>query len=199
MNLKDIIKRLYMHTVHFRLYVKAGHIGKDFFIGRKARINAYSCLNIGDNCRIGNNCRFSFYNEFFGVKYQPKLKIYDGAYLGDYLTILCTDTVTIGKDVLMASYITITTENHGMDPESDSGYGKQPLTTAAVNIESGGWIGEKAIILPGVTIGKKAIVAAGAVVTKSIPPYTIAAGNPAKIIKKYNFETKQWERCCDEE
>ena len=50
------------------------------------------------------------------------------------------------------------------------------------------------IILGGVTIGKKAVIAAGAVVTKDVPEYTIAAGNPANVIKKYNFENKQWER-----
>lgn len=193
MELKRVVKGLYMHTIHLKLYRKTIHIGKNCFIGIGARINKCMYLDVGDNCRIGNHCRLSFYDEFFGSKYQPTLKICDGAYLGDYLTILCADHVTIGKDVLMASYVTITTENHGMDPEADLPYGKQALTVASVNIGSGVWIGEKVIILSGVTIGDKAIIAAGAVVTKDVPSYTIAAGNPAKIIKKYNFETKQWE------
>lgn len=147
-----------------------------------------------DNCRIGNDCRLSFYNEFYGKQHKPELQIHRNAYLGDYLTILCADRVIIERDVLMASHIMITTENHGMDPEAEACYGKQPLTTAPVRIGEGSWIGEKVIILPGVEIGKKSIVAGGAVVTKSIPPYSIAAGNPAKVIKRYNLETHKWEK-----
>ena len=61
-----------------------------------------------------------------------------------------------------------------------------------VLLENGVWIGNSTIILPGVTIGEKSIIGAGSVVTKSIPPYCIAAGNPAKVIKKYDFNTKMW-------
>ena len=49
-------------------------------------------------------------------------------------------------------------------------------------------------ILPGVEIGKGLIIGANSVVTKSIPDYSIAAGNPAKVIKQYNFNTKRWEK-----
>lgn len=49
-------------------------------------------------------------------------------------------------------------------------------------------------ILSGVHIGRHSIIAARAVVTKDVPPYSIVAGNPARIVKKYNFETNKWER-----
>lgn len=194
MNVKQIIKELYMHVFHLRLYTKAGLIGKRCFVGRRARINRCQYLKMEDDCRIGNDCRLSFYSEFYGKKHMPELLIKKGAYLGDHLTILCADKVTIDENVLMASYITITTENHGMDPESNVPYSKQLLSTAPVHIEEGVWIGEKVVILPGVNIGKKAVIAAGAVVTKNVPAYSIVAGNPARIIKKYDFEKHSWER-----
>lgn len=56
------------------------------------------------------------------------------------------------------------------------------------------WIGERAIIMPGVTIGKRSVIGAGAVVTKSVPQYCVAVGNPAKIIKKFDFEQGKWVR-----
>lgn len=192
--IKEWIKELYMHVFHMRIYVKAQKIGKKCFIGVRARINTCKYFYMGNNCRIGNDCRLSFYDSFYGEKYKPKLIIEDGAYLGDHLTILCADEVIIEKNVLMASYITIATENHGIDPENMICYGKQPLSTLSVRIGEGSWIGEKVIILPGVHIGKKVIVGAGAVVTKDVPDYTIVAGNPAKVIKKYNFQTHRWER-----
>lgn len=194
MDLKKIIKAFYMHTFHMRLYLKADKIGKQCFVGRRARINQCRYLTMGDNCRIGNDCRLSFYDEFYGKRHTPSLVIKKNAYLGDHLTILCADRIEIDEDVLMASYITITSENHGMNPETEVPYSKQQLETAPVHICRGVWIGEKAIILPGIEIGEKAVVAAGAVVTKNVPPYTVVAGNPARVIKRYDFKQHIWER-----
>ena len=70
----------------------------------------------------------------------------------------------------------------------------QPLNSKAINIGDGCWLGEKVCVLPGVTIGKKCIIGAGSIVTKSIPDFSIAVGNPAKVIKKYNFETHKWDK-----
>ena len=61
-----------------------------------------------------------------------------------------------------------------------------------VKIENGVWIGNNVIILPNVTIGEKSIVGAGSVVTKSIPAYSVAVGNPAHVIKHFAFEATIW-------
>ena len=68
------------------------------------------------------------------------------------------------------------------------------LEIKPVKVETGADIGMNATILPGVTIGKHSIVAAGSVVTKSVPPYSIVGGNPARILKQYNPVSKQWEK-----
>ena len=59
-------------------------------------------------------------------------------------------------------------------------------------IEQNVWLGEGVVVLPGVTIGENAIIGANAVVSKNIPAFSIAVGNPAKVIKTYNFEQKKW-------
>jgi acetyltransferase-like isoleucine patch superfamily enzyme len=74
-------------------------------------------------------------------------------------------------------------------PISDQG-----VTTSPITIEDETWLGANCVVLPGVTIGKHCVIAAGSIVTKDIPPYSVAAGNPARVLKQYNPETKFWER-----
>jgi len=70
----------------------------------------------------------------------------------------------------------------------------QGVSTAPIVIEDEAWIGANVVVLAGVTIGKHCIIAAGSVVTKDVPPYSVAVGNPARVLKKYNPETKNWEK-----
>jgi acetyltransferase-like isoleucine patch superfamily enzyme len=63
-----------------------------------------------------------------------------------------------------------------------------------ITIQDEVWIGANAVILAGVCIGKHSVIAAGSIVTKDVPPYTVAGGNPARVLKSFNPETKQWER-----
>jgi acetyltransferase-like isoleucine patch superfamily enzyme len=83
--------------------------------------------------------------------------------------------------------------NHSYE-DLDTPISKQKESTALITVEDDCWIGANAVITAGVTIGKHSVVAAGAVVTKNIPPYSVAVGNPARVIKQYDFEKKQWVR-----
>ncbi len=104
----------------------------------------------------------------------------DHAHIGPYALIDGSHaTVTIGKHVMMGSYCIIITQNHKYLEEGFDGFeGKDVI------IDDYAWIGHRVTILPGVHIGKHAIIGAGAVVTKDVPDYGIAVGNPA-VVKKY--------------
>lgn len=101
--------------------------------------------------------------------------------------------VKIGNDIMLAQNIVISGLNHNYEniyqPISTQG-----VSTSQIVIEDETWIGANSVIVAGVTIGKHCVIAGGSVVTKSVPPYSIVAGNPAKILKKYNFETEKWEK-----
>ena len=71
---------------------------------------------------------------------------------------------------------------------------KRFYSTAAVYIGDNVWIGEGVFVAPGVTIGKGCVIGAHSFVNKNIPDYCIAAGSPARIIKRYNFNTQRWEK-----
>lgn len=101
--------------------------------------------------------------------------------------------VTIGNNVIIAQNVIMAGMNHGYEnPDVPPRF--QPCTTDTIHIEDDVWIGANVVITAGVTVGKHSVVAAGAVVTKNIPPFSVAVGNPARIIKQYNTESQSWER-----
>ena len=99
----------------------------------------------------------------------------------------------IGNDIMFAQNIVVSGLNHGYQ-DVNTPISLQPVEKKQIIIEDNVWIGANAVITAGVTIGKQSIVAAGSVVTKSVPPFTIVGGNPAKILKSYNFLTKTWDK-----
>ena len=104
--------------------------------------------------------------------------------------------VTIGNNVNIAQHVVMSGLNHGYE-DINVAPRSQKCSTSNIQIEDDCWIGANVVITAGVTIGKHCVVAAGSVVTKSIPDFSIAAGNPAKVIKQYNFDTAQWEKITD--
>jgi len=101
--------------------------------------------------------------------------------------------VTIGNDIMLAQNIVLSGLNHGYE-DITIPISHQKQTTAMITVEDEAWIGANAVIVAGVRIGKHSVIAAGSIVTRDVPPYSIVGGNPAKLLKAYNPETKQWER-----
>lgn len=99
--------------------------------------------------------------------------------------------VKIGKQVIIAQNVVISGLNHNYE-DVNQPIQAQGVRTAPIVIEDDCWIGANVVITAGITIGKHCVIAAGAVVTKNIPAFSIAAGNPARIIKQYNWEQKAW-------
>jgi acetyltransferase-like isoleucine patch superfamily enzyme len=96
---------------------------------------------------------------------------------------LDTCLITIGSRTLVGPNVSFFSATHPLDPAVRNGT-QGPETGKEIHIGEDCWIGGNAIILPGVTIGKGCTVGAGSVVTKSVPDFTLVAGNPAKVIRK---------------
>ncbi len=101
--------------------------------------------------------------------------------------------INIGNNVIFAQNIVASALNHEYR-NIQIPICRQKILTAAITIEDDCWIAANAVITSGVTIGKHSVVAAGAVVTRDVPAYAVAAGNPARIIKQYDFTRKEWIR-----
>lgn len=172
----------------FRVLKQGDWAAKPLFL-----LNAHNVV-IGRNVRIKKGYRIECYEQFCGRKLSPHFEINDGVIINPGFTAFVADSLSIGKDTIFAGNVTLITENHGMNPESDVPYHALPLTTGPIKIGEGCWFGQNSCVLPNVTIGKKCIIATNAVITSDIPDFSIAAGCPAKIIKRYNFQEHKWER-----
>lgn len=96
--------------------------------------------------------------------------------------------------MLFAGYVHITDHSHGYENINDSIINQKLVSKGPVIIDDGCWLGFNCEILSGVHIGKHSVVAARSVVTKDIPPYSVVAGNPARVVKQYNFQNQKWEK-----
>jgi len=99
--------------------------------------------------------------------------------------------IKIGNNVIFAQNIVASALNHDYKDVIIPIH-EQKIITKPIEIENDCWIAANAVITAGVTIGKHSVVAAGAIVTKNVPPFSVVVGNPAKIIKQYDFDLKEW-------
>jgi len=147
-------------------------------------------IEIGSNCIIGKNSFITAINSS-DYNINPKITIGDNCILGSDIHITSVNFISIGNNVRTGKSILITDNSHGnyldinqnnIPPNERPIYSKGPVI-----IGNNVWLGEKVAIMPNVTIEDGAIIGANSVVTKNIPAYSIAAGCPAKIIKKLSI------------
>lgn len=154
-------------------------------------------IKFGKNFTSGFGCRIEAYPS--SKEIETCIFIGDNVQINDYVHIGSIGSISIGNNVLMASKIYITDHNHGSYDDIISDH---PMSiphnririSKPVIIEDNVWLGESVCVLPGVTIGKGCVIGALSVVSKSIPPYSIAVGSPAKVVKKFNFKKNKWEK-----
>jgi acetyltransferase-like isoleucine patch superfamily enzyme len=157
-------------------------VGRTITIGGNVEINALSISGItfGNNVSIQRNTII----ECTGVirHLGEGLVIGNNVGIAQNCFIQVRGKVTIGNDVMLGPGVSIFSENHGFS-DIDIPMLEQPESRKGVTIENDVWLGTGAIILDGVTIGKGSIIAAGSLVKSSVPPYSIVAGVPGKILR----------------
>ncbi|AOA61820.1 Putative acetyltransferase [Komagataella phaffii CBS 7435] len=131
---------------------------------------------------LGSNSCFEY--PFF-FDYGFNTYIGDNFFANFNLTILDCSIVKIGNGVMCGPNVSIITATHPLDPTLRKSLVEYALP---ITIEDNVWLSSNCVVLPGVTVGKGSIVAAGAVVSKDVPPYTVVAGVPAKVVKSLEKE-----------
>lgn len=176
--------------------------GKIFFCGKNCSIKSSGKISIGSGVTFGNGCSINALSKKGitvgnNVNIGPECiiecsgvitELGEGIIIGDNVGISARTfigaraDVVIGHDTIIGPYCSIHAENHVFEDKKVPIH-MQPSSRKGVVIGPDCWIGAKATILDGVTIGRGCVVAANAVVTKSVPEYSVVAGVPARVIK----------------
>lgn len=170
-----------------------GRVGHNTIIRKHGLFKGDSLyrVSIGDHCDIDSYAVIECSSRLIvnGQKVIPELVIGNGCVLGEYNHITAVNRIVIGDNLLTGRFVLITDNSHGSFRKDELSIhpSSRPITSKGeVIIGNNVWLGDNVSILPGVQIGDGCIIGANSVVTHSIPPFSIAAGNPAKILKTIN-------------
>lgn len=174
----------YLYTGMICKHLK--YAGKNIYIKNGVFFNDLEYIEIGDNSTIDSRCSITAWHKRGKQVFSPKLYIGNNVTIGTDCHITCINEIMILDGCLLGKMITISDNNHFSENHdlSDTPIKREISSKGAIRIEKGVWIADKATILAGVTIGEYSIIGSNAVVTKSIPPYSIVVGNPAKVITR---------------
>lgn len=156
-------------------------LGARVFIGEYSYIDpksSRSTITLGNDVYISRLCRVSGGGS---EGYVGEVIIGDSVHVGQNCFLDGTGTLKIGQDSLLGPNVVILTGNHGFR-NPNALIRRQGILPRPTTIGEDVWLGANATILDGITVGKGSVVGAGSVVTRDIPPYSIAVGVPAKVI-----------------
>lgn len=123
---------------------------------------------------------------------DPVLRLGHGVVLGRGSHVVALAPITVGDHVYCGPDVYLTSLNHSYD-DITRPIGEQWPRTAPVEIGPGSWLGAKSVVLPGARIGRNVVVGAGAVVRGEVPDYTVVAGNPARVVRRWDPDSGDWQ------
>lgn len=180
-----------MHIINrINYYLKRNKIaslGKDAIFSGDIKLINPKYITIGSKCRIGPNCKLEAWDKYQGEKFNPTIKLGNDVRINSNCHVGAINKIVIGDNTLIGSNVLIIDHSHGRNtfkeakihPSERQLYSKGPIVIGKYC-----WICENVCILPDVHVGECSVIGANAVVTKDIPPYSVAVGNPAKVVKR---------------
>ncbi len=183
------IRGIWNRIIFWTTRHKLGECGNATLFESSFEIQGEKYIFVGSNVRTKSGLHLAAIDSHNGLAFSPKVIIGNNVSINYNVHIACINEVSIGDGSLLASKVFITDHFHGDTSKNSMSIppSERLLTTKGpVIIGKNVWIGEGAVILPGVTIGDNSIIGANSVVSKNIPAYSVVAGVPAKVIKSYS-------------
>jgi len=167
-----------------------GSYGKDVYIEPGVVINRPRFVQVGDHVRIKRNTSINLHPKDKKSK-EILLFIGDDVIISESCFISACNRVVIEEHVGISPNVMIIDNSRKVGDISRPSK-EQELKIGYVHIGADSWIAYGACVMPNVTIGRHCIIGALSVVNKDIPPYSVAVGSPAKVVKRFDFEKKEW-------
>lgn len=161
--------------------------GMDIIVSYPCELRGGKYITCGKGVFLGPNGILSAWDFFQGMRYTPQIIIGNNVTIGTGFHISAVSKIVIDDNVLTGKYVTIVDNGHGFATKEDMKIApiKRKLRLYdSVIIGKNVWIGDKVTIVGNINIGEGAIIGSNSVVTRDVPPYSVAAGVPAKIIKQ---------------
>lgn len=186
-NLNKFNKGIYYLKTRLLYASRFYNIGNKTILFDPMQIDNPESIEIGENTFIAHNAWL------MGAEKSdvPTLKIGNGVRIGHFSHIIGLKCVKIEDDVLLADKVYISDCEHCYEDITTPVLYQPTRIIQEVTIGEGTWIGENVCIC-GANVGKHSVVGANSVVNKDVPDYCIAVGSPARVIKKYDFNTNRW-------
>jgi acetyltransferase-like isoleucine patch superfamily enzyme len=186
--------KMYMARMKTQLFYRPffGSIGRASTVFPPLLIANPKGIHLGKRVMIRDGVRLELLR--LPGKGLPRLEIGDNVNIEQYVHIICGSSVRIGNNVSITGGAAIVDVNHPYsDIHDPTKIGDRiECEGNAVEIGDNVFIGFGAIVLPNVRIGKNSVIGAYSVVNKDVPDFSVVAGNPAKVLKKYCFEENKW-------
>jgi len=198
-NFIKIIRKIFNNTLKNESSTSKILIGKNSKIFPARRVDGEQYIVIGDNTTIMPDAWLSAYDKYWNFTYKPSINIGNSVYIGSRACITGINKITIGDYCVISEDVYISDHMHGVNPENGPIARQALISKGEVNVGENTFLGFRVSVLPGVSLGKNCVVGAHSVVTHSFPDYSMIAGIPARLIKRYSFEIHEWVNVIDEE
>lgn len=191
---KRVRRRLAETLIPRRLTI--AEIGRNVRISRSTHVSGGSHIRIGDDVSIAGHGWILVPGHEKRSGSDPVISIASGTSIGEACTISAVNHVHIHSNVLFGPRVWVTDHNHEYAditrPIQDQGW----TADGSVDIEENCWIGTGAVIIGArpLTIGRGSVVGANSVVTSDVPAFSVVAGNPARLVRRYDAATSTWHR-----
>lgn len=193
--LEEKIKTWAMARYHVRKFKVAGRrisIGPHFVAHNPDRISVGDDVAIARGVTLRALTVYPWSNS--PQNFDPEIVIGRGCYINRDCEIVATRRVMIGDDVMLAQGCLVSDNTHGYEDVSMPIKAQPLVATGEIRIGNGSWLGANCVVLGNVRIGRNCVVAAHSVVKEDLPDFSVAAGAPARIVKRWDASARAWRR-----
>jgi len=192
---KEALLTYLLRVIRFKLLHKRkfASVGNNSYIESIDRIIGARNVFLGNDVYIGNHTRIEAHSEWNGKKYKPSIVFGDNVSIGQGFHIAAMGQIVIGQGTVISGNVLVTDLEHEYR-DIDLSVSRQDILWKHTSIGENCFIGYGAVIQSGTELGNHCIVGSNAVLKGKYPDYCVLVGVPARIVKKYNFSLKKWEK-----